>query len=81
MSTSDAVLTKRSTGSFAHVAPLARVAGLSYLLVIAGGLFAAVVVRGSLIVPGDAAATAQAITANESLCVAHHPLRSARSGR
>jgi hypothetical protein len=45
----------------------ARVAGLLYLLVIAGGLFAEVFVRGSLIVPGDAAATAQEIAANESL--------------
>ena len=40
---------------------LARAAGLCYLLVIAGGLFAQGVVRGSLIVPGDAAATTRAI--------------------
>jgi uncharacterized protein len=45
----------------------ARIAGLLYLLVIAGGLFAEVFVRGSLIVPGDAAATAQEIAAHESL--------------
>jgi hypothetical protein len=54
----------------AHSAPLARqarIAGLGYLLVIAGGLFAEGVVRGSLIMPGDAAATAQAIAADESL--------------
>ena len=36
-------------------------------MVIAGGLFAEGVVRGSLIVQGDAAATAQAIAASESL--------------
>jgi hypothetical protein len=45
----------------------ARIAGLLYLLVIAGGLFAEVFVRGSLIVPGDAAATAQKIAAHEPL--------------
>jgi Domain of unknown function (DUF4386) len=45
----------------------ARIAGLSYLLVIAGGLYAEGFVRGSLLVPGDAAATARAITANETL--------------
>lgn len=46
---------------------LARVAGLCYLLVIAGGLFAEVAVRGSLIVPGDPAATVKAIAENETL--------------
>jgi len=45
----------------------ARTAGLFYLMVIAGGLFAEGFVRGSLIVPGDAAATAQAIAADEAL--------------
>jgi hypothetical protein len=45
----------------------ARIAGLCYLMVIAGGLFAEGVARGSLIVPGEAAATARAITANEAL--------------
>jgi hypothetical protein len=45
----------------------ARIAGLSYLLVIAGGLYAEVVVRGTLLVPGDAAATAHAIAANQTL--------------
>jgi hypothetical protein len=45
----------------------ARLAGLGYLMVIAGGLFAEVLVRGSLIVPGDPAATAQAIAANQPL--------------
>jgi hypothetical protein len=45
----------------------ARTAGLCYLMVIAGGLYAEVFVRGSLLVPGDAAATARAIAANETL--------------
>ena len=43
------------------------VAGLCYLAVIAGGLFAEGMVRGSLVVPGDAAATARAILENETL--------------
>jgi hypothetical protein len=54
----------------AHSRPLvrqARIAGLCYLLVIAGGLFAEGFVRGSVIVAGDAAATAQAIAADETL--------------
>jgi Domain of unknown function (DUF4386) len=45
----------------------ARVAGLCYLLVIAGGLFAEGFVRESLVEPGDAAATARAIAADEAL--------------
>ena len=45
----------------------ATVAGLCYLAVIAGGLFAEGMVRGSLVVPGDAAATATAILENETL--------------
>jgi Domain of unknown function (DUF4386) len=45
----------------------ARVAGLCYLLVIAGGLFAEVFVRGTLIEPGDAAATVRSIAAHEAL--------------
>ncbi len=45
----------------------ATVAGLCYLTVIAGGLFAEGMVRGSLIVPGDAAATTRAILENETL--------------
>ena len=44
----------------------ARLAGALYLAVIAGGLFAAIV-QGSLTVGGDAAATASAIAAHESL--------------
>ena len=45
----------------------ATVAGLCYLAVIAGGLFAEGMVRQALIVPGDAAATARAIVENETL--------------
>jgi Domain of unknown function (DUF4386) len=45
----------------------ARIAGLGYLMVIAGGLYAEVFVRVSLLVPGDAAATARAIAADETL--------------
>jgi Domain of unknown function (DUF4386) len=45
----------------------ARIAGLCYLAVIAGGLFAEGFVRGALVVPGDAAATARAIAADEAL--------------
>ena len=51
----------------ARLARQARIAGLSYLMVIAGGLYAEVVVRASLLVPGDVAATARAIAANETL--------------
>lgn len=42
-------------------------AGLCYLVVIAGGLFAEGLVRRALIVPGDAVATARAIVENEML--------------
>ncbi|MCB0043352.1 MAG: DUF4386 domain-containing protein, partial [Caldilinea sp.] len=45
----------------------ARIAALLYLTIIGAGIAAQFFVRGSLIVPGDAAATAQAITASESL--------------
>ncbi len=45
----------------------ARIAGVCYLLVIAGGVFAALFVREQLFVPGDAVATAHAIAAGESL--------------
>jgi len=45
----------------------ARIAGFLYLLVIVFGMFALMVVRPSLIVPGGAAATAKNIVASESL--------------
>jgi len=44
-----------------------RLAGLCYLAIIALGLWTEVFVRGSLVVAGDAAATAQNITANPQL--------------
>lgn len=45
----------------------ARIAGMLYLTIILSGIFAQFFVRGSLIVPGDAAATANNIVASESL--------------
>ena len=45
----------------------ARMAGACYLAVIAGGLFAQGVVRGRVIVPGSAEATALAVAAHEPL--------------
>jgi hypothetical protein len=45
----------------------ARIAGLLYLIVIAGGVFAELVVRQRLVVPNDAAATAHNILAHEQL--------------
>src|SRR5256885_14848654 len=45
---------------------LARIAGALYLIVIAGGLFAGII-QDSLTVNGNAAATAAAIVAHESL--------------
>lgn len=45
----------------------ARIGGLLYLVVIMGGIFAEVFVRGRLIVHDDAAATAHNITAHEML--------------
>ncbi len=45
----------------------ARVAGLLYLLIIITGAIGQIFIRGSLIVPGDAAATANHIMASQSL--------------
>ncbi len=45
----------------------ARIAGLLYLIVIVGGVFAEIFVRGRLVVHGDAAATAHSILTHESL--------------
>jgi hypothetical protein len=45
----------------------ARTAGFLYLVVIAGGLFAEIFVRGRLVVHGDAAATAHNIMAHQLL--------------
>jgi hypothetical protein len=46
---------------------LARLAGLLYLLIIAAGMIGELFVRGTLIVPGNAATTANQIIAHESL--------------
>jgi Domain of unknown function (DUF4386) len=48
-------------------ATLARVAGALYLYIFVAGLFAEAFVRGRLVVPGDAAATAANVLANEAL--------------
>ena len=45
----------------------ARLAGIAYLLVIGGGLFGQAVVVEAVIVPGDAAETARAVAAHETL--------------
>jgi hypothetical protein len=45
----------------------ARIAGVLYLIIIVLGLFSEVVVRSSVIVPGDAAATAGNLTSSEFL--------------
>jgi hypothetical protein len=45
----------------------ARIAGVCYLVVIIGGVFAALFVRERLFVSGDATATARSIAASESL--------------
>ena len=45
----------------------ARIAGVLYLIIIVGGLFAQLVVRDRLVVSGDAAATAGNIVAHELL--------------
>ena len=46
---------------------LARVGGVLYLIIIAVGIFGQAVFRGRLVVPGDAAATAQNILGSELL--------------
>ena len=46
---------------------LARMTGVLYLVIIALGLFSELVVRGGVVVPGDAAATAENIAASEGL--------------
>jgi hypothetical protein len=57
------------TGHPAGVSPRvkARIAGLLYLIIIAGGIFAQMGVRARLVVNGDAAATANNIIAHELL--------------
>ena len=57
------------TTSIAETSPrlLARVSGFLYLLIIIGGLFSLLYVPSTLIMPGDAGATASNIVASESL--------------
>jgi hypothetical protein len=57
------------TGRIAEGSPrlMARIAGLLYLIVIVGGIFAEIFVRGRLVVHGDAAATAHNIVTHELL--------------
>lgn len=57
------------TGRVAEASPglMARIAGLLYLIVIVGGIFAEIFVRGRLVVHGDAAATAHNIVTHELL--------------
>ncbi|GAB2962657.1 hypothetical protein GCM10027048_34120 [Hymenobacter coalescens] len=45
----------------------ARLGGLAYLIIIAAGLLGEALVRGTLVVPGDAAATAQRLTKSAGL--------------
>src|SRR5882672_9387019 len=56
-------------GRVAEVSPRvkARIAGLLYLIIIVGGIFAQIGVRDRLVVNGDAAATAQNIVSHELL--------------
>jgi Domain of unknown function (DUF4386) len=56
-----------ASADYTSVAREARIAGVCYLLVIAGGIFAALFVREALFAPGDAVATARAIAADETL--------------
>lgn len=49
------------------VKKMARLGGLLYLIVIIGGIFAEIFVRGKLVVPGDAAATAHNIIGHQML--------------
>ena len=51
----------------AHPLPYARAAGIGYLLIILSGIYAEFFVRGSMLVAGDPAATAQNIAASAAL--------------
>lgn len=56
----------RSPESMNKIPPV-RLAGIFYLIIIAGGLFSEIFVRGQLIVAGDVAATATNLIEQESL--------------
>ena len=60
-------ITKRADRGPFRRTGVTTAAGLCYLAVVGGGLFAQGVVRGPLVVPGDAVATTQAIAENEGL--------------
>lgn len=60
-------MTATTTGTDLDPRRLARLAGALYLVIIASGLFSELVVRGALIVPGDAAATAANILRADTL--------------
>ena len=62
---STTAMTGRITGASPRL--YARTAGFLYLIVIVGGVFAEIFVRGRLVVHGDAAATAHNIMAHELL--------------
>jgi hypothetical protein len=62
---STALITERITETSPRLK--ARIAGLLYLIVIIGGIFAEIFVRGRLVVHGDAAATAHNIVGHELL--------------
>lgn len=64
MPDNDAVVVRAESASLAWQA---RIAGLCYLIVIVGGVFAEQFVREPLVVEGDAAATVGEIAANEQL--------------
>lgn len=59
------ITTRRIIGSSPRLK--ARIAGVLYLIVISGGIFAEIFVRGRLIVPGDPAATVHNIMVHELL--------------
>ena len=62
-------MTNRTAASPADTSQrgIAKIAGFGWLLIIAAGVFAEFFVRSTLIIPGDAAATANNITASEGL--------------
>jgi len=59
------VITDRVTQAWPRL--FARIAGGLYLIIIVGGIFAEIFVRGRLVIHGDAAATAHNIQAHELL--------------
>ena len=62
-------MTSAVTEQFVGISPrvMARIAGLLYLIIIVGGIFAQIGVRDRLVVSGDAVATAHNIVAHELL--------------